>query len=164
MLRTRILTAAILACLLLAGLFLLPAPLTVLGFGAVFTVGAWEWGAFGLRGVPARIGYAALTAVLLFLAWKWTAEPAHLTLLLGAACVWWGIAFLWLSLAPTRHLPGLVLVCGLAVLVPAFVALARLQIATRGFAHGPQIVLWLLLLVMASDIGAYFAGHRLGRL
>jgi phosphatidate cytidylyltransferase len=166
-LRTRILTAAILACLLLAGLFLLPAPWTVLAFGAVFTIGAWEWSAFGaLRGMPPRLGYAAASAVLLFLAWRWTADPAHLLLLLGAACVWWAIAFLWLSLVPTRHLPGLVLVCGFAVLVPAFVALARLQIATQaqGFARGPQIVLWLVLLVIASDIGAYFAGRRWGRL
>ena len=32
--------------------------------------------------------------------------------------------------------------CGLPVLVPAFIALARLQVATRGFADGPQIVEW----------------------
>jgi phosphatidate cytidylyltransferase len=164
-LRTRILTAAVLACLLLAGLFLLPAPWTVAAFGAVFTIGAWEWGAFGaLRAPPSRLSYAAGTAVLLFLAWRWTADPAHLILLLGAACVWWAIAFLWLSLVPTRHLPWLVLVCGVAVLVPSFVALARLQIASQGFAHGPQIVLWLVFLVIASDIGAYFAGRSWGRL
>jgi phosphatidate cytidylyltransferase len=48
--------------------------------------------------------------------------------------------------------------------VPAFAALARLQIATQGFARGPQIVLWLVLLVIASDIGAYFAGRNWGRL
>ena len=56
MLRTRILTAAVLACLLLAGLFLLPRPWSVLAFGAVFTIGAFEWGAFGaLHGLPARL-------------------------------------------------------------------------------------------------------------
>ena len=47
MLRTRILTAAVLASLLLAGLFLLSPPWTTLAFGAVFTIGAWEWAAFG---------------------------------------------------------------------------------------------------------------------
>jgi phosphatidate cytidylyltransferase len=54
-------------------------------------------------------------------------------------------------------------VCGLPVLVPAFIALARLQVATGGFASGPQIVLWLVLLVIAADVGAYFAGRRFGR-
>jgi phosphatidate cytidylyltransferase len=49
------------------------------------------------------------------------------------------------------------------VLVPAFIALARVQVAARGFARGPEMVLWMLLLVFAADIGAYFAGRSLGR-
>jgi phosphatidate cytidylyltransferase len=48
-------------------------------------------------------------------------------------------------------------------LVPSFIALARLQFATQGFARGPQIVLWLVLLVIAADVGAYFAGRTVGR-
>jgi phosphatidate cytidylyltransferase len=164
MLRTRILTAAVLACLLLAGLFLLPTPVTRLAFGAVFTIGAWEWGGFGaLRGKLSRIAYAAGVALVLFLGWRWTAAPANLMLLLGGACAWWVIALLWLSLAPSRHHPALALVCGLPVLVPSFVALARLLAATRGPARGPQLVLSLLLLVVAADVGAYFAGRALGR-
>jgi phosphatidate cytidylyltransferase len=164
MLRTRILTATVLACVLLAALFLLSPPWAVLAFGAVFTLGGWEWAAFGaLRGVPSRAAYAACIALLSALAWRWSADPAHLRLLLGAACAWWVIALLWLSLVPSRHYPALVLACGLPVLVPAFVALARLQVATMGFARGPQVVLWLVLLVVAADIGAYFAGRGLGR-
>jgi phosphatidate cytidylyltransferase len=164
MLRTRILTAAILACILLAGLFLLSPPWAVLSFGAVFTIGAWEWGGIGaLRGAPARLAYAAGVALLLLFAWRWTATPKHLLLLLSAACAWWAIALLWLSLAPSRHHPALVLLCGLPVLVPAFIALARLQVTTQGFARGPQIVLWLVLMVIAADVGAYFTGHSFGR-
>jgi phosphatidate cytidylyltransferase len=165
MLRTRIFTAIVLACVLLAGLFLLPAPWAAAAFGAVFTFGAWEWGGFGaLRGAAARVAYAAGIALALLLAWRWTANPAHLPWLLGAACVWWLCAWLWLLAAPTRHHPLLSLLCGLPVLVPACIALARLLAATHGFAPGPQIVLWLVLLVIASDIGAYFAGRRFGRL
>ena len=164
MLRTRILTAAILACILLAGLFLLPAPWAVLAIGAAFTIGAWEWGGFGaLRGKAARATYAAGVALLLFLAWRWTAAPKHLMVLLGAACAWWTIALLWLSWVPPRPHPTVALICGLPVLVPAFIALARLQVTTQGFARGPQIVLWLVLLVIAADVGAYFAGRSLGR-
>ena len=164
MLRTRVLTAAVLACLLLAGLFLLPAPWTVLALGAAFTVGAWEWAAFGaLRGTVPRLAYAAGVALLSWAAWRWTAEREHLMLLLELACAWWLIAFLWLSLGPSRQWPALVLVCGVPVLVPAFIALSRLQTATDGFARGPQIVLWLVLLVISADVGAYFAGRSLGR-
>jgi phosphatidate cytidylyltransferase len=164
MLRTRILTAAILACILLAGLFLLPPPWAVVAIGAVFTIGAWEWAGFGaLRGTGARTAYAAGVAVLLVLAWRWTAYPKYLLLLLSAACAWWVIALLWLSWGSPRHHPTLALACGLPVLVPAFIALARLQVATQGFAGGPQMVLWLVLLVIAADVGAYFAGRSLGR-
>ena len=164
MLRTRLLTAAILACILLSGLFLLSPPWAVLAIGAVFTVGAWEWGGFGaLRGAASRAAYAACMALLLFFTWKWSADPAHLILLLRAACLWWVTALLWLCFIPSRQYPLLALACGLPVLAPAFIALARLQIATQGLARGPLIVLWLVLLVIAADIGAYFAGRSLGR-
>ena len=164
MLRTRILTAAVLACMLLGGLFLLPAPWAVLGFGAVFTIGAWEWGGFGALQRPKwRAAYAAAVGLLLLLAWRWSTDRQHLLLLLEAACVWWVIALLWLSLAPSRHHPALALLCGLPVLVPAFVSLARLDVSAGGMARGPQLVLWLVLLVIAADIGAYFAGRSLGR-
>jgi phosphatidate cytidylyltransferase len=164
MLRTRIVTAVILACVLLAGIYLLPRPWAVLAFGAVFTLGAWEWAAFGaLRRAPYRIAYAAAMALLMLIAWRWTDNPVHLLLLLGAACAWWVIALLWLCLIPSRHHPGLVLLCGMPVLVPAFIALGRLQASVQGIARGPQVVLWLVLLVICADIGAYFAGRSLGR-
>ena len=166
MLRTRVLTGCILGALLLLGLFLLPPFWAILAFGAVFTIGAWEWAGFGgLRAPPARGAYTAAIALLLLLSWRWSDAPGHLLALLSAACLWWVIAFLWLSLAPARHRPTLTLICGLAVLAPAFVALARLQISQPGLgsAHGPAIVLWLVLMVCAADIGAYFAVRAFGQ-
>ncbi|NNM62716.1 MAG: phosphatidate cytidylyltransferase [Steroidobacteraceae bacterium] len=164
MLKTRILTAVILGVLLLAVLFALPAALTRVVFGLVFVGAAWEWAGFGgLRALPARTVYALGSGVLLALAWSYSASAAHLLLLLRAACLWWVAAFLWVTMAPRRQWPGLTLLCGIAVLVPAFVALARVQ-AGRGTMSGSLAVLWLLLLVFAADIGAYFAGRRFGRL
>ena len=164
MLRTRILTASILGCLLLMGLFLLSPTGSVLAFGGVFTIGAWEWAGCGaLRAAPARAAYALGIALLLLLGWMWSRHPMHLLILLGAAVAWWLIALLWLSLTPARHQPVLVLACGVPVLVPAFIALGRVQFSTHGFTRGPQAVLWLVLLVIAADVGAYFAGRTLGR-
>lgn len=164
MLRTRVITASVLGALLLLGLFFLPAPWSVAAFGLVFTIGAWEWAGFGaLRGTAARAGYALMVAIALGLSWRWTEDSQRLIMLLWAACAWWVIAFFWLSVAPARHNSPLTLVCGLAVLVPAFVALARLQISADGFARGPLLVLWLILMVCAADIGAYFAGRAWGR-
>lgn len=164
MLRTRIITGCILGALLLCGLFLLPDAWAVLAFGAVFTLGAWEFAGFGgLRSAIGRTGYTLIVALAIAASWRFSEDPAHLLILMGAACAWWAIAFLWLWLAPGRHQRLLVLACGLPVLVPPFVALARLQISAGGFARGPVVVLCLVLIVCAADIGAYFAGRRFGR-
>ena len=164
MLRIRILTASVLGAALLLALFAVPAAWTVVIFGAVFTSAAWEWTALGgLRSAAARVGGAAALAALLAAGWWWSADPRHLMALLGAACLWWILAGIWIVLAPGRGQPMLTLCCGVPVLVPAFIALARLLPAARGFARGPEMVLWMLLLVFAADIGAFFAGRSLGR-
>jgi phosphatidate cytidylyltransferase len=164
MLRLRIFTAIILGGVLLLGLFALEPRWTVPIFGAVFTIGAWEWAAFGgLRTLPARLYYAGAIALLLLLSWSWSADPGRLEALLGLACAWWLIAFGWLLLAPERHQPQLTLVCGVPVLVPAFLALARLDGAHHGPVSGPMIVLWLVFLVIAADIGAFSLGRTLGK-
>jgi phosphatidate cytidylyltransferase len=164
MLKQRILTAAILGCVLLFGLLMLAPQWMVLAFGAASTLGAWEWAGFGaLRGAAARLAYAGGIALLLLVSWLWTSEPLHLLILLSMACAWWAIAFLWLLVAPERHQPQLALLCGVPVLVPAFVAVARLEVAGHGIVRGPQTVVWLMLLVIAADIGAFFMGRGLGR-
>jgi phosphatidate cytidylyltransferase len=164
MLKTRIATAVVLVCLLLAGLFLLPPAWAAAGFGAVFALGAWEWARFGaLTGAAPRSAYAAALVLLVLLAWRWSADPQNLKLLLRLACVWWLFALLWLLVAPARHHRALALLCGVPVLVPAYIALARLLTATHGIAGGPQLVLWLVLLVISADIGAYFAGRSFGK-
>ena len=164
MLKVRIVTACILGCMLLAGLFLLDPDWTAFGFGIVLTAGAWEWAGFGgLQSSSARAAYACAIAVLLALSWRWTESPPQLLALLALAGVWWVLAFLWLVIAPVKHQPRLALLCGIPVLVPAFVALARLDRASGGSMRGPAIVLWLVLLVIAADVGAFFVGRSFGK-
>jgi phosphatidate cytidylyltransferase len=164
MLKVRIATAVVLAGLLLVTLFVLPPAAARWAFALCFAGGAWEWARFGgLRSARARAAYTLLVGVLLALGWIGSADPAHRAALLGGACLWWVVAFLWVSFAPGRQHPALTLLSGTAVLVPAFVALARLQ-AGHGIVRGPVAVLWLLSLVFGADIGAYFAGRGFGRL
>ena len=165
MLKIRILTASVLALALLVSLFVVPPYWTVGVFAAVLSLGAWEWTGFGvLRGTGARLAYVAVVVALLWGSWAWIQDDrGHLLLLLELGCLWWVAAFLWLTLAPGRQHRVLTLFSGVPVLVPTFLALARVQVSPRGFARGPDMVLWMLLLVFAADIGAYFSGRALGR-
>ena len=79
-------------------------------------------------------------------------------LLLGA-CAWWVIALLWIMLAPQRGGAISAAIAGLCALVPAGVALARLRLEP----NGGELLVFVLLIVMAADVGAYFAGHALGK-
>jgi phosphatidate cytidylyltransferase len=164
MLKTRVITGLILGTLLLLGIFLLKSPWIELAFGLVFSIAAWEWAGFGgLTSPAARSVYTGIVAAALWMAWRYSGDAQYLILTLSVACLWWVAAFFWLSVAPARHRAGLTLLCGLLVLVPAFVALVRVELGTYRSASGPQWVLWLILMVCAADIGAYFAGRALGK-
>ncbi len=164
MLRTRVLTAAALAAVLLVVLFSLPPLVGAVLFAAVLLLGAWEWAQFaGLRSWPGRIGYVFATGLLCAAGWYGTRATAQWLALMAAAAVWWAVAFLWLSLAPARVTRLAAALAGPCVLVPAWVGLARLlQLASP--VPGAALLFYMLLVVWASDIGGYFAGRWFGRL
>jgi phosphatidate cytidylyltransferase len=164
MLKVRVFTALLFAGLLLAAMFLLPARVAVLVYGMICSVAAWEWSGFGaVRGVLARGVYTLAIGALMIAAFLLGANAEYLQGILAAACLWWAAAFLWLILAPQRQGSALTLLCGAIVLVPAFLALAHLQLSAAASIRGPELVLWLLLVVSGADIGAYFAGSQFGR-
>jgi len=122
--------------------------------------GAWEWSAFlhhDRRRV--RAAYVALVALGLIAAWSVSTTIDSLSMLLLGACAWWVIALLWIMLAPQRGGAISAAIAGLCALVPAGVALARLRLEP----NGGELLVFVLLIVMAADVGAYFAGHALGK-
>jgi phosphatidate cytidylyltransferase len=164
MLKTRIVTALVLAAALLGVLFALPPLAGVAFFWVAVLLGAWEWARFaGLESRPARVAYVLATAALGALTWSATRAPAELHGLLVVACAWWGVALVWLSLRPAAVSPLAAALAGQLVLVPTAIAIARL-LEGRAPASGAALLLCMLLLVWAADIGAYFAGRRFGRL
>jgi len=164
MLRTRVATALVLLGVLLVVLFWLP-PLAGAGFFAlVVLLGAWEWAAFaGLTRPLARLGYVLATLALGAVAWTATAGLEGWIVWMQGAALWWAGAFLWLCLAPHAVNRATAALAGLLVLVPAWVGLARL-LAFDGTRQGAALLFFMLLVVWATDIGAYFAGRRFGRL
>lgn len=161
MLRTRIITAAVLIGLLLIIILWLPPVATKFAMTAVVLAGAWEWSAFlRLRAVAGRALYVGAIAACLAVLWRLTlAEPACV-LLLVLALVWWVVALLWVVFAPRRAASWSAALAGVLALAPAWLALVRLRIDVP---RGAQWLLFALCLVWAADVGAYFAGRSFGR-
>jgi phosphatidate cytidylyltransferase len=120
-------------------------------------LGAWEWAQFcGFKEWGGRVGYTVVLAAAMYLAYLAAHTPRGLSHVLGVAIAWWVVAFLWVALAPQRVTPWLAAFAGVLVLAPACLALWQLS-AERA------LLLLMLVLVFAADIGAYFAGRAFGR-
>jgi phosphatidate cytidylyltransferase len=161
-LRQRVPTALLMLALVCLVLFALPPAATLVLILIAFLFGAWEWSAFiapARRGI--RAAFVALIGLGVGVAWQATAGRDGLTALLVAAGVWWLVALLWITRGPERVGAALAAVAGVAALVPTAVALGRL----RGVdPQGAGVLLFSLAVIMAADVGAYFVGHRWGRL
>jgi phosphatidate cytidylyltransferase len=162
LLRSRITTALVLAPLVILAIYQLPFPAYAGFFWLIAAAGAYEWaGLAGIDGVPGRLVYLAGFAALAALAWMM--PEIWPTLLWVAAGFWTMAAFVVVTYPHSGRLVGQRWVVGLGGLIVVLTAwLALLVIRDRP--GGATWVLWLLLLVWAADIGAYFAGRRFGRI
>lgn len=161
MLRQRVITAVVLLPVVIGVILLAPRwlVLALLAFGLL--AAAREWAPLsGLRGRWTANAYTALVAagMLLGLWWLQLSPPAALPVL-GVAAAWWGLALLLILFRPRVPVPlsGL---AGLLALVPAWLAAVTLYDRAD---WGPAWLLLVMVLVWAADVGAYFAGHLLGR-
>ena len=160
-LRKRVLTAVVLAALLVVVILWLPPWVTVVVFTFTVLLGAWEWSAFlRLPGPGWRLGYVMLIGVLLWVAWRISASPAGRDLVLLVALIWWIAALAWIVLAPQRVARWTAGLAGILALVPAWLALVRLRLSEPA---GAQWMLFALVLVWVADIGAFFCGRSFGR-
>lgn len=167
MLRERIITALILGPLLIWAVLGSPPTITVAIITAVILLGAWEWSQF--CGWSARLARGAyiIAIALTTLAVAWLSgglfgvgasnHPIEIEQILLVAAVWWLCALAWLLLLPLRTSASSTAIAGVLVLVPPWVALVKLQESSR------ELLLFLLILVVAADIAAYFAGRAFGR-
>ena len=164
MLRKRILTASVLAILVILAVF----KFSVSNFStvllAIILAGAWEWARLvGFENKRDRFLYSLVVLVLIFTLWPLVYEHSIIVnKLLVATVVFWLLALLWIlcfaSQPTNRNQMAIIATAGLFVLVPTWVSLVVLRME-----FGLGYVLFLLLLVWSADTGAFFAGRRWGR-
>jgi phosphatidate cytidylyltransferase len=161
-LRKRIITAIVLGAAFLGIVLFLPAAATVILLTVLVLAGAWEWSAFlRLPGAVSRAAYVAFLAVMMPIVWYVTGTSEGRDIVLATAVAWWVGALAWIAFAPRRVAPWSAALAGLLALVPAWLALVRLRF---DLPRGAEWMIFTLVLVFAADTGAYFAGHRFGRL
>ena len=161
MLKERVLTAVVLVVVML-GVMLGLKPIATFWLVTVLVlVGAWEWAGFlGNGGAALRLGYTGFIAMGIaasYFMYQYT--PGFVRGVMWVAVAWWFVAFLWISLAPTRVNAVTAALAGVLTLVPCWLALVYLTLSTQS----TYWVLFTLALVWAADTGAFFAGRWFGR-
>ena len=156
MLKIRIITGVIALAILLLVLFVAPPFAAEIAIAFVALAGAWEWS--GLLRVPGdALRYVFVAAIAGLLAALHLFDGGITQALLFGAAIWWLAALLWVFLYPTSVPRVIAWVAGFCVLLPLFVALREL------YRTGPETLLFVLLVVWAADVGAYFSGKAFGR-
>jgi len=142
--------------------FLLPNLWWAAALLAVMLLAAWEWGALGGYGILARwlfCGAVVVCAVALYSATgakNSTLADAELLVYAGSCAFWVLVVPPWLAARWQVRAPLVVGAAGLVVLLPAWLAVARLQ-------SDPVGLLQLLGIVWLADTAAFLAGRRWGK-
>lgn len=158
MLKQRVLTALVLGPLALWGLLGLNGAYFALFCGAIIVLGGWEWSRLCGFKAKGQMLYPLAIATAIALLWL---MPISWPLTLWAALAWWLFALLLVISYPhlTKSWSGTLhrAVIGLLVLIPTWCGFILLRQA------GVNWLLYVLVLVWAADIGAYFAGRAFGK-
>jgi phosphatidate cytidylyltransferase len=166
-LKQRIITGLILAPLVLCGVFLLEPVYFSWFFAFILAIAGWEWANLSsLTTQVMRVTYAMLVATLLF-----TVLPSiSVSWVLTISVMWWIIATLLVMTYPASSKywkqPWITAILGLVVLLPMWKALVFIReaqfVPIESF-NPLLLILYILLLVWAADVGAYFTGKAWGK-
>ncbi|MEZ8126231.1 phosphatidate cytidylyltransferase [Vibrio splendidus] len=174
--KQRIITALILAPLVILGIFELSLPTFILSLAVISLLGFWEWTQFVesksryLALIPTVVVSAASFAFIPFDAFSLNhLSSAHYTIL-TIGSIWWVIASgmavtypksmpAWKDSSFLRH------AFGVLTLLPFFwsVVILRANGIDVDPYHGAKLVMFVCLLVWAADSGAYFSGKSFGK-
>jgi phosphatidate cytidylyltransferase len=151
---------------------LLPSFIFALVISVVVLLAAWEWcGLTGLTNNRSRFFYlmtigVMLAALLLVLDIRPTTlalDQLRVSVILGLGVLFWVLSSTLLWSYPDNksqwNEKSKIAIMGLFALIPVWLAIVQLKyLIPSGF-----LVISLVLLVAAADVGAYFAGTKFGR-
>ena len=171
MLKQRVITAIVLASMIVGAVIFLPTQLLALILALIICIASWEWAACsGFHAIPKKIIYVSfillcLTACLIFLEKQWV------LLIIASGFTWWIIAiFLVVRYQMNRNInlssSILKAIIGGVILIPAWLSLVLIHAGISGDSlansSGASLVLFLFFLIWLADSAAYFSGIKFG--
>lgn len=175
MLIERLLAALVLIPIVIAGLFFLSISNFAIVMLVIFALSTWEWAQF--LHITTKRSKSIFTILLTTLAAIIYYLPSYVYLpinifeiILLSSIAWWGVALvLVLSYPKSVKLWGTSffnkLLFAFFTLMPFFIAMIQLRQINYGLNsyEGAYWLLYILVLVWATDSGAYFAGRLWGK-
>ncbi len=160
----RLLTAAVLIPVVVWVVLYSSVSVFVVVLSTIVFIGAYEWG--GLSEINSSAQKYVLAAVTLFIAQALTAVDASVVeLLMNTSLFFWLLFIAFVISKPECLLmvkihQGVIILLG--ILVVSLTLLSLQQIRTN-YQQGPELLMYLLLLIWMADSGAYFAGRSFGK-
>lgn len=175
--KQRIITAIILAVITIGTVFFLPLQFFMLMLAVVFLFASKEWARFVDKTGPGFVlyFYGALLALTLFMVpidkmWGLNGISPIFSSGLIFAAIWWIIALFMVLTYPRSasiwSSSKLLKTCfGIAILIPFFWGLVAIRTINmqHDFYYGSELLMYVFLLVWASDTGGYFFGKKFGK-
>lgn len=180
MLKQRIITALILAPLALIAILSLPIWWFQMAIAAVVALGAYEWANMsGITQRPQKVllmlaAFASCVGLSLIVDVNkiWHQGQIHWLyhLILALSAVWWLVSLAMIIAYPRysihwRNSKRIRVAFGALTLIPTWVAVVSLRTSLHDVDpfYGSSLIFYVLGIVWAADIGAFFVGVKFGR-
>lgn len=180
MLKQRIITALILAPLALAAILFLPIEGFKIAVAGVMLIGAYEWA--NMSGITVRVfksWFAIFIGVLLLILiisvdaesiWVQGELNSIYMIILDIAAFWWLLSLLMIIAYPRyssvwKNSRSIRATFGVLTLIPTWVAIVSLRTSLYDVDpfYGASLLFYVLGIVWAADIGAFFVGVKFGK-
>jgi phosphatidate cytidylyltransferase len=180
MLKQRIITALILAPLAILAILFLPVEQFKIAVAGVVALGAYEWAK--MSGINSRVSKVLFMALILIICgvlivavdtdavWYQGELNSIYKTILGIAAVWWALSLAMIITYPkyssvwTQNVP-MRAAFGVLTLIPTWVAVVSLRnnLYEVDPFYGASLIFYVLGIVWAADIGAFFVGVKFGK-
>ena len=163
MLKQRVITAIILASLIVSAVIFLPTQILALILAGIICVAAWEWTACaGFDAVIHKVVYV-IAIFLCLMACLLLSDKLWIILVISGGLVWWLIAMylvIYYQTHMTINLSSRLLkaIIGGVILIPSWLSLILIHAGISG----TSLILFLFFLIWFADSAAYFSGRKFG--